>query len=702
MRKVNKILGLIAVSLSMVSFSSCSPSTPVDPPAETVKVETISFQLEKTSLYVGDTTKITNIQVFPDNATNKKVTFRSDDLSVIKINNDIVEAIGVGSAYVIASSVAYPEVTFKVKVNVIKREVPVTGITLELPHEKIEIEETMTASVSVSPSNATNKDYELIASPSGIVSISGNKITGLRTGIVSLKAKSKSNDIVSNIVTLEVTEIAAKGIELSSDKTTLYVGETSNLSYIIIPDKAKDKEVAFKTGSETNNVIEISSTGVITAKAVGEDYAIAYMVNKPEVWNRVKITVIDVPVSKINLYASKTQLEVSDTVQLTSEVLPVNATFKTVSYKTKSNTDQIISVSNSGLVTANSIGKDSVICYSTSNPEVYAELEFEVIETPVVIVDVEQINLSASKTALKVSEEVQLVTEVLPENATNKTVTYATLSGFNNVIEVSNSGLVKAIGKGKDSVICKSVSNPEISKQIEFEVTEIDVESISVTKTSVSMLTSETYQINATVLPQNATHKEVRYKVLDRNDYSDKGERFKSATDYSYHFDKPLVLNDMLYVDVCFDELESTQKFSMMLGQGWGQYFGYYDIFSDGTLGGNYAGVSVSEPVEGLFRFTFDLSLLNKQADKPLPDEYVDLFYIRGQWSLASGYVNIRTSSKQDILSVNSTGLVSAFNIGEQKVRVYSVSQPSIYQDITFSVTSNPDDPMGEDIFTEL
>lgn len=702
MRKVNKILGLIAVSLSMVSFSSCSPSTPVDPPAETVKVETIFFQLEKNSLYVGDTTKITNIQVFPDNATNKKVTFRSDDLSVIKINNDIVEATGVGSAYVIASSVAYPEVTFKVKVNVIKREVPVTGITLELPHEKIEIEETMTASVSVSPSDATNKDYELIASPSGIVSISGNKITGLQTGTVSLKAKSKSNDIVSNIVTLEVTEIAAKGIELSSDKTTLYVGETSNLSYTVIPDKAKDKEVAFKTGSETNNVIEISSTGVITAKAVGEDYAIAYMVNKPEVWNRVKITVIDVPVSKINLYASKTQLEVSDTVQLTSEVLPINATFKTVAYKTKSNTDQIISVSNSGLVTANSIGKDSVICYSTSNPEVYAELEIEVIETPVVIVDVEQINLSASKTALKVSEEVQLVTEVLPENATNKAVTYATLSGYNNIIEVSNNGLVKAIRKGKDSVICKSVSNPEISKQIEFEVTEIDVESISVTETSVSMLTSETYQINATVLPQNATHKEVAYKVLDRNDYSDKGDRFESAIDYSYHFDKPLVLNDLLYVDVCFDELESTQKFSMMLGQGWGQYFGYYDIFSDGTLGGNYAGVSVSEPVEGLFRFTFDLSLLNKQADKPLPDEYVDLFYIRGQWSLASGYVNIRTSSKQDILSVNSTGLVSAFNIGEQKVRVYSVNQPSIYQDITFNVTSNPDDPMGEDIFTEL
>lgn len=705
MKKISKILGILAVGLSMVAFSSCgdkpSPQPDPDPQPETIPVETISFELEKTTFYIGETARITNLQINPSDATNKKVTFKSSDVTVAKINNEVVEAVGIGSTYIVGTSIAYPSVTYKVKVDVIKNEVPISAIALELPREEMEIDETITASVSVSPEDSTHKEYEIIASPTGLVSIEGNKVKALKTGIARLQAKSKSNDVISNSIYLEVKEISAKGINLSCDKTTLLIGESRSLIYSINPSNAKDKEVAFKTDSGTNKVIEVSSTGVVAAKGIGEDYAIAYMVNKPEVWNRVKFTVIEIPVTQINLYASKTQLEVEEAVQLTAEVLPDNATFKDIAYKVKSETNDVISVSSTGLVTANSAGKDSIVCYSTRNPSVKTEIAIEVIETPVVVIDVTQINLTASKTKLNVFEEVQLVTEVLPIDATNKAVTYSTKSGTTSVLEVSSAGLVKANSKGKESVVCKSVSNQNVVSEIEFEVSEVEVESVNVEETSVEMLAGSTYQINATVSPLNATYPGISYKVLDRNDYSDKGDRFESTIDYSCDLSKPLLLNDILNVDIWFDQFETPQKFSIMLGQGWSKYFGYYSIFSDGTLGKNYAGVSVTQPVEGMFRFTFDLSQLNEKTDSKveLPDEYVDLIYIRGQWSTASGNIKVNRNIKSDIISVNSTGLVSATTLGEQKVRVYSTSKPSIYKDITFKVSSNPNDPMGDDIF---
>lgn len=711
MKMMKNVLKALAIGLAMVSFSSCScswekpnPEPEPDPTPQTIPVETISFGLEKTSFYVGETVQITNLQINPSNATNKKVMYTSQDISVAKIVNDSVQGINPGSTYIVGYSVAYPNVTFKVKVDVIKREVPVSKLTIELPREEMEVDETITASVSVSPEDATNKEYELIASPSDFVSIDGNKIKALKTGVVRLQAKSKSNDVVSNSVYLDIKKIAAKGINLECNKTTLLIGETANLTFNVIPDNVEDKQVAFKTDSGTNNVIEISSTGVVTAKEVGEDYAIAYMVNKPEVWNKVKFTVTEVEVNKINLYATRTKLEVDETVQLTAEVLPNNATFKEVGFKTKSGNNNIISVSSSGLVTANAIGKDSVVCYSIRKPSIETEIEIEVIETPIVIIDVTKINLTAAKTDLNVFEQIQLTIEVLPVDATNKAVTYSTKSGNNSVIQVSNTGLVTAVAKGTDTVVCKSVSKPDIVAEVTFNVSEVEAESINVEKTSVELKTSDTYQINATVMPLNATYKDISYKLLDRNDYSDKGDRFESSEDYTYNAPKPFLLNDIINIDVWFDTAQIKQKISIMFGQGWAKYFGYYDIFSDGTIGvdGNYAGVTVCEPVEGMFRFSFDLSLLNKQNDKPLPDEYVDMIYIRGSWSTASGNIKVNTSIKSNILSVSNTGLVSAFNLGEQTVRVYNTKNPNIYKDITFNVKSNPNDPMGDDVYNDF
>lgn len=606
MNRFKKVVICLLLCFASSGLISCGKITPQEEnKTQKVFVDSISFELERNILDVNETTKVTNIQVNPNNATNKKITFYSEDLSIAKISGETVSAIGYGSTFIVGSSLENPDVIYKVKIEVAK--IHVTELNLSLNKSEIEIDEYATASVSVLPNTAINKDYEIIANPTGIVKIEGDKITGEKTGVVSLKAKSIDSGVESNSLYLQVKDITARGISLECNKTSLMVGETSALSYSIQPESVTDKQVSFKTESGKTNIISISQTGLVTANGVGEDYAVIYMTNKTEVFNKIKFTVVSVPATGLTVSVSKTEIE-----------------------------------------------------------------------------------------AL---EEVQIIAQVSPSDASDKSVAYETKSGKTNIIKVSKTGLVTGISPGNDGVICYLVGNPSIKKEIAFTVKETLPGEITVTELSKTIYAKDTYQINAKVLPENATDKALSYSLVDRNDYSNKGQRFESGQDCTINLSSSYLRKETMHIDICFDKQQTKQKISLMLGQGWNKYFGYFTIYDDGTLDSNYAGVTVQEISDGMFRYTFDLSKVTKQSDKPLPDECVDMVYIRGNYSMASGNILVGREIKEDILSVSSTGLVTGKQLGEQSVRVFLTNHPSIYKDVKFNIISNPDDPTGDDIY---
>lgn len=570
-----------------------------------IDVTGISFSLEKTQLKLNEKTRISSQSVLPNDATDKTIIFTSENTSVLQVEGEEITAVGYGKTNIVGTSISNPKINYKVECEV--KMTHVSSLNLSLFDEFIEVNGSTTATVNVLPEDANNKAYTLRANLENIVKFEGNKITGLNTGVVSIKAIASDNNIESNSVYLEVRKEMAKGITVSSEKTSLEIGETVNITYKVLPETVEDKEVVFKTESGNSNVLSVSSTGVVTGKAVGEETVIISMKNKPEVFNKIKFTIVAYPVTSINLTASKTEIEVSETLQLNAEVLP--------------------------------------------------------------------------------------------SNATDKSVNYAVKSGKNDVIKVSKTGLVTGVYPGSDTIVCSSVGNPEIKAELTITVKETPPGEIVVEEENVSVHVNEEYQINASVLPLNATDKELAYFSVDRNDYVDRGTTFESGSDFDYSFDKPVLLNETITIDIRFKNTDEKQKISLMFGQGWNQYFGYYNLWNDGTLDSNYAGVSVSEPSEKLFRFTFDLSKLDRLGDKPAPNEYIDLIYIRGAWSLAEGSIEVNPQIKKDILSVDSNGLVSFTNIGEQKVKVYLKNHPSIYKEISFNISPNPNDPIGDDIY---
>ena len=109
-------LPLLALIFLLSIFTACDKK---------VKVESISLDKEEIVLAVGASETIT-AEVHPDNATDKTVTWTSEDESIATVANGVVTAIGPGETDIVVQA---GEITTTVKV-IVKRQFTVTFNTM--------------------------------------------------------------------------------------------------------------------------------------------------------------------------------------------------------------------------------------------------------------------------------------------------------------------------------------------------------------------------------------------------------------------------------------------------------------------------------------------------------------------------------------------------------------------------------------------
>ena len=118
-------------------------------------------------------------------------------------------------------------------------------------------------------------------------------------------------------------------------------------------------------------------------------------------------------------------------------------------------------------------------------------------------------NLS-SGTVLGVDEKLQIKTSILPENATDKRISFS--SSDENIATVDANGMVTAVAPGTCNITAAAMDggNATTSAQITVKqlVTDIKLGGVSEGKV---LLQGETLQIYPEVLPENATNKELNY-----------------------------------------------------------------------------------------------------------------------------------------------------------------------------------------------
>lgn len=683
------------LSLFACSLCSCGATpAPVPPkPVDPILVESINFDLSSNRVVEGETVTITNVEVLPANATNKEVTFTLSNDVTATIDGTTITTVREGLVYVIATAKDGSMTTGKTLLTVDKNVIHVTEVNLLLPKTEFVVGEEFTPTVNIKPSNASNKNYSLIVNPSENVRIYNGTITCLKKGNVQIIAAADDGGIVSASLMFKIKNIEPSSISANVGKSYIAVNEETPISYKVLPENALEKDVSFAVKSGTNNVISISDDGVVTGVAPGSDYVVVYCTNYPEISCEVKVEVYSVAATSIELTVDKSELVVGDITVAHATVKPTNATDKDVSFKTKSGNTDVIKVFSDGSIKANGSGEEYVVAYLTHKASVSAE-----VKVTVVSIEPTEIITEVSKTSLNIGETVQITATVIPSYALDKAVSYVTESGNENVVSVSSSGLVTAKGEGTDKVIVKCTNFPSVKKEIEFTVTSIPATGVNATVSKSKLYLDETVNIQSSVIPSNATDKSISYK-LSSSYTRTSGNVFEAENDLTLNLGREYSLDETITLDIKFDNIDS-RKICFMLGETWNSYFGYFTFKDNGELGEQYDGVTKTLLSDGYYRLTFDLGKLTKQNDKPLPTEYIDFIYIRGSYTTGSGLIEVNSTLIDDVVTVSSTGVVTAHNKGKQKVVVYLTNNPSISEEIEFEVINNPKDATGDDIFT--
>ncbi len=126
---------------------------------------------------------------------------------------------------------------------------------------------------------------------------------------------------------------------------------------------------------------------------------------------------------------------------------------------------------------------------------------------------VTQIILNAETLTLENGETDTLTATVLPENASNKNVIWSTTN--EDIVSVNN-GTIQAVGLGTAKITAEAADGSGIKATCTVTVNQL-VTGITLNKTNITLLGGETDTLTATVLPENASNKNINWSSSNTN-----------------------------------------------------------------------------------------------------------------------------------------------------------------------------------------
>ena len=150
----------------------------------TYKVTGVSLSNDSLTLDVGDTETLTPT-ITPDNATNKNVTWSSDNESVASVNDGVVTAVAPGTANI---TVTTEDGQYKAVCAVTVTQ-PVTGVSLTPASLSLFTGDTASLTATVQPENATNKTVNWESSNPDVATVEDGTVTAKGAGEATITVK---------------------------------------------------------------------------------------------------------------------------------------------------------------------------------------------------------------------------------------------------------------------------------------------------------------------------------------------------------------------------------------------------------------------------------------------------------------------------------------------------------------------------------
>ena len=254
----------VGVGTSVVACTPASESGPVEPAQKTLTGIEIATPPTKVEYADGDDFDPTGMVVnaLYDDNSKEAVTDYTYSPKKLKFGDTQV-------------TVTYKRM--KATVNVTVKEVPITGMELDVSNVELHKNETKTIKVTISPENASNKEATFSTSDANVATVSASgEIRGVKVGTavitVTSSGKNASGQAITKTVNVSVVATELSSLTIAQPTVTLNITDeeahpTAQVEYDILPANADEKGATFE--SSDTDVVTVSDTGLLTVEAVG-------------------------------------------------------------------------------------------------------------------------------------------------------------------------------------------------------------------------------------------------------------------------------------------------------------------------------------------------------------------------------------------------------------------------------------------------
>lgn len=269
--------------------------------------------------------------VLPSNAANKSVTYKSSNTSVATVSSKgVITAKKAGKAVIKVTAKDKSKKSATISVTVQKAEVLVKNVLADKFLVTLKEGEKTNLTVSVSPSNATNKGVVYQSSDASIATVDQNgEVTAKKAGTCKITVTAIDGSNKSDTVSIRVVS-----------KTTIPPEEN------VTPGGSVNPGGSITPGGSVNPGGSVKPGGSVTPGGSGKPNPV-------------------ISVTGVSVTPAEKALNVGNSFQLTTSVTPSNATNKSVTYQS-SNTN-VVTVDQTGIIHA--VGNGTANITVTTNDQ---------------------------------------------------------------------------------------------------------------------------------------------------------------------------------------------------------------------------------------------------------------------------------------------------------------------------------------------
>lgn len=245
-------------------------------PEPIIKVDVLSISAPDMSLDVGAADGVPEPLIFPDFATDKSYSLKSDNPEVASINGTSVHAVSGGSARIKITSADGPSSTFQVTVSLRVKSVSSPDIVLDLGGADTVPE------IGILPAGATNRAYSLQSETPAVATVKGTAIHAVSGGTARIKITSTDGPSSTFQVTVRVRVKSISAPDMDLDLG----GDDAFPVVSFVPAVPDDKTYTLK--SDNAAVITFTDAGL---HAVAKGTAVITLISGDGVTGTFKATV---------------------------------------------------------------------------------------------------------------------------------------------------------------------------------------------------------------------------------------------------------------------------------------------------------------------------------------------------------------------------------------------------------------------------